>query len=333
MARILPVFLPFASCGYKCIFCDQQAISGVNPSGDLISLAKNQIEKWLDITHDWEEVAFFGGNFSAIDKNIRLKLYKMAYDTGIKKIRFSTRPDTINSDTLSEIKDYNIYLVELGIQSLDNNVLMYNKRPYTRNEAVKSIENVLGVTNCGIQLMTGMYKQSYSSSVDDAEFLSHLPVKTARIYPELVLRNTQLERLRQSGEYKPTELQDIILSAGGMYIHFVSNGINVIRMGLPEDAENSGEVTGGARHEAFGDIIKTFVILLYMNMGGRVKFSGYKGLCRRLFPLEYENGREEYSMQEICRDVRGYYIEDSKRYLEGQAVEFARKLKDEAYNR
>ena len=330
MAKILPVFLPFASCGNKCVFCDQVAISGVKADFDLLTLANNQFEQWLNISDNWDEVAFFGGNFSAIDKNIRESLYKKAYDTGIKKIRFSTRPDTINNETISEIKDYNISLVELGIQSLDEEVLLSNARPYNKAEAIKSIEDVLSVTECGIQLMNGMYKQSYSSSIDDAAFLSKFPVKTARIYPTQVLRHTGLDKLRIAGLYKPTELEDIILATTGMFAHFMAENINVIRMGLPEDAKNNGEVTAGASHPAFGDIIKTMIMLLYMNMNGKIFYSGYKKAGKVFF----EKNEKEYNtpnksdIYKICKEVRSFYLEDSKRFLEGQATSFARYFKN-----
>ena len=181
MAKILPVFLPFASCGNKCIFCDQQAISGVKAGSDLLSLAETQIEKWLSYSTIYDEIAFYGGNFAAINKDIREKLYKLAYDLGIKKIRFSTRPDTINSETLAEIKDYQISLVELGIQSLDNEVLAANGRPYTSNQALDAVDNILKITDCGVQLMTGMYKQSLSSSIDDADAIAALDAMKSAI--------------------------------------------------------------------------------------------------------------------------------------------------------
>ena len=334
MAKILPVFLPFASCGNKCIFCDQQAISGVKAGSDLLSLAETQIEKWLSYSTIYDEIAFYGGNFAAINKDIREKLYKLAYDLGIKKIRFSTRPDTINSDTLAEIKDYQISLVELGIQSLDNEVLAANGRPYTSNQALDAVDNILKITDCGVQLMAGMYKQSLSSSIDDAAVFAKKSVKTARIYPTQVLKNTVLYDLFKKGIYKATELEDIILAAGGMYIHFMAEDVQVIRMGLPEDAAESGEIAGGASHKSFGDIVKTFVMLLYMNMGGKIRYSGFKKTGRRLFSKNYElyNDINESDIKEICREVRREYLEDSKRFIKGQAASFARELKNAANN-
>ena len=284
MPKILPVFLPFAYCGNKCIFCDQQAISGVQAESDLLLHAENQINQWKTYSNNYDEIAFYGGNFCAINKDIRLSLYKKAYNNGIKKIRFSTRPDTINSDTLKEIKDYNIYLVELGIQSLDDEVLKANGRPYTSYEAVKAVEQLLKVTKCGVQLMTSMYKQNMYSSIDDAAFFSKMDITTARIYPTQVLKNTHLNKLYEQGEYIPSRLEDILVTAAGMYIHFTAENIKVIRMGLPHEADDSGDITAGAGHKSFGDIVITLIMLLYMDMGGKVKFSGYKAAAKELFP-------------------------------------------------
>lgn len=334
MSKILPVFLPFASCGNKCIFCDQQAISGVRAESDLLLHAEKQIDKWQTYSTDYDEIAFYGGNFCAIDKNIRISLYEKAYNNGIKKIRFSTRPDTINNETLSEIKDYNISLVELGIQSLDNEVLKENKRPYTSIQALNAVEDILKITDCGVQLMTNMYKQNKYSPVDDAAVFSKMGVKTARIYPTQVLRNTYLNYLYEQGEYIPSLLEDKLVTAAGMYIHFTAENVKVIRMGLPHEAEESNEITAGAGHKSFGDMVITLVMLLYMDMGGRIKYSGYKKAGRELFSENFNKYEEvnKNNMQVICSILRSEYLENSKRFIEGQAAFYADKLKNKANN-
>lgn len=334
MAKILPVFLPFASCGNKCIFCDQQAISGVKAENNLTALAANQIKTWLSYGLSYDELAFYGGNFAAIKRQERETLYKLAYDNGFKKIRFSTRPDTINSETLSEIKDYNISLVELGIQSLDNNVLKANGRPYTNVQAEKAVDDILNITDCGVQLMAGMYKQSLYSCIDDAALLAKKNIKTARIYPTQVLKNTALYSLYLTGEYKETDLADMILAAGGMYAHFTAEQVQVIRMGLPEDAAENGQIAAGAHHKSFGDIVKTFIMLLYMDMGGKVRYSGFKKMGRKLFNKNYEIYPDINinDFKDICIEIRRNYLEDSKRFIKGQAASFACRLKDAANN-
>lgn len=334
MAKILPVFLPFASCGNKCIFCDQQAISGVKAENNLTALAENQIKTWLSYGLSYDELAFYGGNFAAIKRQERETLYKLAYDNGFKKIRFSTRPDTINNETLSEIKDYNISLVELGIQSLDNNVLEANGRPYTNVQAEKAVDDILNITDCGVQLMAGMYKQSLYSCIDDAALLAKKNIKTARIYPTQVLKNTGLYSLYLTGEYKETDLADMILAAGGMYAHFTAEQVQVIRMGLPEDAAENGQIAAGAHHKSFGDIVKTFIMLLYMDMGGKVRYSGFKKIGRKLFNKNYEIYPDINinDFKDICIEIRRNYLEDSKRFIKGQAASFACELKNAANN-
>ena len=320
MAKILPVFLPFASCGNKCIFCDQQAISGVKAENNLTALAENQIKTWLSYGLSYDELAFYGGNFAAIKRQERETLYKLAYDNGFKKIRFSTRPD--------------ISLVELGIQSLDNNVLEANGRPYTNVQAEKAVDDILNITDCGVQLMAGMYKQSLYSCIDDAAFLAKKNIKTARIYPTQVLKNTALYSLYLTGEYKETDLADMILAAGGMYAHFTAEQVQVIRMGLPEDAAESGQIAAGAHHKSFGDIVKTFIMLLYMDMGGKVRYSGFKKMGRKLFNKNYEIYPDINinDFKDICIEIRRNYLEDSKRFIKGQAASFACRLKDAANN-
>ncbi len=309
MAKILPVFLPFASCGNKCIFCDQQAISGVKAENNLIILAENQIKTWLSYGTSYDEIAFYGGNFAAIKSFERQKLYRLAYD--------------------------NISLVELGIQSLDDKVLKANGRPYTNIQAEKAVDDILNITECGVQLMAGMYKQSLYSCIDDAALLAKKNIKTARIYPTQVFKNTALYGMYLSGEYKAADLADMILAAGGMYAHFTAENVQVIRMGLPVNAAENSQIAAGAYHKSFGDIVKTFIMLLYMDMGGHVRYSGFKKTGRKLFSRNYElySDIKESDFKDICIEVRRNYLENSKRFIKGQAASFACKLKSETNNR
>lgn len=335
MSKILPVFLPFAACGNRCVFCDQNIISGVKESSDILKSAVSQIEKWFKISDSWESIAFYGGNFGALDKNMRISLYKLASGKYIDKIRFSTRPDTVDDELLSEIKDYGVTDVELGIQSLDDNVLKLNGRPYTANQAIEAIEQVADLTSCGVQLMTGMLGQSYISSIADADYLSRLPVNYGRIYPTVVIKGTKLEEYLHLGAYKPTRLADIILTSAGMCIYFGSKGIPIIRIGLPIEEGFKENVAGGAVHESFGDIVKTFIFSLYCAMGGNIKFAGYSGFIRKNYPDNFIQGQElaNVDFYKICEELKRGYLEDNERYFEGQAADIARKLESATYNR
>lgn len=326
--KILPIFLPFVACGNICTYCNQNAITKLESPIDVMTSARQQLEKWEKMADDWQTVAFYGGNFGAISKKLRKELYDLAGD---KKIRFSTRPDTITDEIINEISEYKIDSVELGVQSLDNEVLKANGRCYNADEALVAVQNLCKVTDCGVQLMNGLYKQSYFSSINDAEILSKLAIKTARIYPTLVLKDTELLKLAEEGKYQPTKFSDILLTSAGSYIHFKANGIDVIRVGLPDDV--SENVILGAKHAAFGDIVKTLIILLYLESSGKVHYqmAGYKGICKALYPDRYCNIAVPF--QEICKVVRGEYCASSEWFIKGKAADFASQLESSAYNR
>ncbi len=335
MNKILPVFLPFVACKNKCIFCNQNAITNEESSSNLESLTLNQIEKWLTYSNNYDEIAFYGGNFGAIEKNKRIDLYNIAYNKGIDKIRFSTRPDTINEDLIEEIKDFKINFVELGVQSLSDEVLKSNIRPYNRNDVFNAINNLNKVTNCGIQLMTDMYKQDKFSCIDDAIDLSKLNIKTVRIYPTQVYENTYLYKLYQSGMYKESSFVDTLLTVTAMYIIFSSVNIKVIRMGLPLEALESNLKKAGVSHNSFGDLVKTLVALLYFDSGKSCNFYGYKSIVKELFSdkLDLIDKSSKADFFEICKTVRSVYFENSKWFFESKANFFAQRLKSKTNNR
>lgn len=332
MAKILPVFLSFAACGNRCVFCDQNVISGVREKADILQSAEKQINKWLEVSPSWDEVAFYGGNFGDIERNTRLNLYKTARTRGIDRIRFSTRPDTVRDELLAEIKGERINFVELGIQSLSDEVLKLNGRPYGEKTALDAVETICGATSCGVQLMTGMMGQSYLSSAEDAMRLSEFPIKTARIYPTVVIKGTLLEKFMIEGKYKPTKLHDIIAAAGGMFINFSARDIKVIRMGLPLDGNIEKEAAGGAVHKSFGDLVKTFIAALYCELGEKTSFAGYKGFVREKYGALFDSGVKA-DFNKISRVLRSSPFADNKRYFEGQAYSIARELESAANDR
>ena len=73
------------------------------------------------------EVSFFGGTFTGIREEKQRELLKVAKEFKdkklIDKIRLSTRPDYINDYILTYLKEYGVDIIELGVQSLDEEVL------------------------------------------------------------------------------------------------------------------------------------------------------------------------------------------------------------------
>lgn len=84
--KILPVFITFAGCTSRCIYCNQHRITGIQQS-DVITSAKKQIDECISMGVEWTELAFYGGSFSCLPSDIRDDLYALAHQTGIKDFK------------------------------------------------------------------------------------------------------------------------------------------------------------------------------------------------------------------------------------------------------
>ncbi len=326
MSKILPVFLPFVGCGNKCTYCNQSAITNTSEPTNLLQSAIEQITTYKQYSDTWQELAFYGGNFGAINSDIRKQLYSLASENSIEKIRYSTRPDTINDTLLHEAEKHNVSHIELGIQSLDDEVLRINKRPYSSADVFNAVNDINSVATCGAQVMVGMYGGDVFRVVDDSKRLSEAGITTARIYPTIVLKDTELEQLYNQGKYKPIELDKVLLVTAFSYIHYISSDIDVIRIGLPNDVYTSDAYIAGAYHNSLGDLVKTLVALIYSDLGGCVKFSGHLGAVRRLFSDNYERAEAHVDFIKICKFLKEKMYEDSERIIESKANHFAKQL-------
>ncbi|MBQ1244059.1 MAG: radical SAM protein, partial [Clostridia bacterium] len=113
------LFVPDEGCPHRCSFCNQKTISGKTKK-----LTLSDIDKAVEIASEKGdgkgEIAFFGGSFTAIEKEYMLSLLKRAklyIDKGLfKGIRISTRPDCINEEVLTVLKEYGVSSIELGCQ-------------------------------------------------------------------------------------------------------------------------------------------------------------------------------------------------------------------------
>ncbi|MDD4319958.1 MAG: radical SAM protein [Acidaminococcaceae bacterium] len=265
MSKIIPVFIPHAGCPHQCIFCNQRTISGQKESG--INAAREQIEKyavWTKLSAG-NELAFYGGSFTALPFEFQEELLKLAMEYRIKgligKIRVSTRPDYINSPVLALLKQYGVKTVELGAQSLDDSVLAKAERGHTGAqvaEAVKLLKAEGFIV--GMQFMVGLPAQDWSSVKKTLQQAIELRPDIARIYPLLVVRGTALAKSYAEGEYKPLTIEEAVEQSFYLYEGLTQAGVKVIRIGLQPDKElcQEGNILAGPFHPSFGELVKSY---------------------------------------------------------------------------
>ena len=240
------LFVPHNGCPNQCSFCNQRAISGrrnqVEPSDvdSAVQIAlKNPESKG-------GEIAFFGGSFTAIERETMVSLLSAAYkyveNGSFRGIRVSTRPDAIDEEICRILKSYGVSAVELGAQSLDDRVLILNKRGHTAEDVVKATKLLKkNGFETGLQMMTGLYGSVDEDSIETAEKIIELHPDTVRIYPTVVLENTQLCDLYRSGEYQPQDVDAAAELCATLLEMFQKAEIKVIRTGLHSGGDVEGE--------------------------------------------------------------------------------------------
>ena len=260
------LFVPDEGCPHRCSFCNQKTISGKTKRlsiSDIDSAVKTALES-ADCNKG--EIAFFGGSFTAIDKDYMISLLdraKMYIDKGLfAGIRISTRPDCINEEILDILKKYGVTSIELGCQSMDDEVLRLNDRGHSAADVVKSAKLIKDFGfEFGVQMMTGLYGDNSETAVETAKKLIALSPDTARIYPTVVLENTELERLYKSGEYKPQTVEEAAEMCSELLMMFHENDIRVIRVGLHSGGNVEDGFVAGAYHPAFREICESRIYL------------------------------------------------------------------------
>lgn len=212
------------------------------------------------------EIAFFGGSFTAIEKDYMTLLLERAYkyvSKGLfKGIRISTRPDCISREILDILKKYSVTAIELGCQSMDDRVLQLNTRGHTQQDVISSARLIKEYGfELGVQMMTGLYGDSDKGAVETAEKLIALSPDTVRIYPTVVLEGTRLCELYRKGEYKPQSVDEAAELCKKLLVMFENEGIRVIRLGLHSGGNVEEGFVAGPYHPAFREICESKLYL------------------------------------------------------------------------
>ena len=259
----IPIFVPHEGCPFDCVFCNQRRITGMDTSMTAEEV-RSTIIRYLKTIPKHErvvEAAFFGGSFTGISKEKQTELLSVAYEfvkTGeIDGIRLSTRPDYISEDILAHLLKYGVKTVELGVQSMDNEVLLASGRGHTRDTVINAVRLIRKYPfKLGLQMMIGLPQDSEEKAVATAQGIAELKPDFVRIYPTLVLKDTYLEKMYKSGRYSPLSVPDTVSILKKIMPIFYEADIDIIRVALTVTDEISpdGAVVAGPFHPAMREL-------------------------------------------------------------------------------
>lgn len=313
---IIPIFVPHLGCPNECTFCNQRSISG-QMKNITKEEAKNTIEKFLKSFKDdslEREIAFFGGSFTAIDLSFQEELLKLAYEYikegKAQSIRISTRPDYIDKERLKLLRKYGVKVIELGVQSTNDYILKKCKRGHTFEDVKRASKLIrrFGFI-LGHQMMIGLPESTRLDELKTAKDLAKLKPKMVRLYPVLVIKNTELENEYKNGEYQPVPLVQAVETCKELYYFFTKKKIAVIRIGLQNtdiisNPENiNSEVVAGPYHESFGQLVEDSI--WYDNILAKIK-----KINTKVIQIELEVNPEDVN------NVIGHKKENLKKFKE-----------------
>lgn len=266
----ISIFIPHIGCPHRCSFCDQKSISGEQKAptaAEVTALLTEQAEH-LKSREMCAEIAFFGGSFTAIPESYMTELLEAAggaikrYPDVYCGIRCSTRPDCISTEILDKLKSYGMTAIELGAQSMSDDVLLANRRGHTAEDVRRAARLIResGIS-LGLQMMTGLYRDTEEAVMYTADEFIALCPDTVRIYPTVILEGTLLGSLYKSGEYETFSFERTVELCSALLRKFTENGIAVIRMGLHASEDVEKAMLGGVYHPSFREICESRLFL------------------------------------------------------------------------
>jgi len=235
-----------------CIYCPggpnfgtPQSYTGNEPAGrraiennfDPYQQVKSRIDQFHIIGHDVDkiELIIFGGTLtsyptdylewfvtqclnaiSKVDAKNIIQAQAAAENASIKisDITIETRPDYCKESHIDLMLRLGITRVELGVQTVYNDIYKKNNRGHT-------VEDVVNATrlskDAGLSviyhMMPGLFGSSYEKDLDAFEKIikdETFKPDAIKIYPTLVIPGTKLFKMWENGEYTPYTLEKII---------------------------------------------------------------------------------------------------------------------------
>jgi elongator complex protein 3 len=125
-----------------------------------------------------------------------------------------TRPDYITKEEVKRLRKLGATKIQIGVQSLDNKILKYNKRGHTTKET-KNAFKLLRLAGFKIHAhwMPNLYGSTVRKDIKDFKKLwskEYCPDEL-KIYPTSIIKNTILEKYYKDNKYKPYTHNELLI--------------------------------------------------------------------------------------------------------------------------
>lgn len=320
--------MPERACPFRCLYCNQQVITGSSQRLEAEAV-RATIERYLATQPAGREVklGFFGGTFTGLplDEQERLLRVVSPYvESGhIHSVSLSTRPDYIDSERVALLRRYHVRNVELGVQSLDDEVLAATRRGYTAAQVLAAAATIQAAgLEVGMQMMIGLPSDTKARTIRTAEQIVAAGATNTQIYPTLVVKDTALEALWLRGDYRPLTLEEAVDWTKALVPIFERGGVTVLRVGLhpTEGFIGGSDYLAGPFHVSFRELVESALlrerleaatasvdaesVAIHTSPEAMAAAVGYEGSNRQWLEARYRHVRFVADTQLEGREVR-----------------------------
>lgn len=212
--RGLYIHVPF--CRSKCPYCSFNSVACVDPSEHRKYLVALECEARLLAAHEWTAhqtfaSLFIGGGTPTIlsGRNLSglvqtcLDIFPFASSKGVgPEVSVEMNPNTVDGDTLAAIRDAGVNRLSIGMQAMDDTLLINIGRSHTVAEARDSMRlaRTIGFDNISIDLMYGLPGQQLQQWERTLEQALEIGPDHISAYALTVEKKTPFDLREQRGE-------------------------------------------------------------------------------------------------------------------------------------
>ena len=237
-------------CPGECIYCPQQknipksyldnepAIMRAQRNNfNAYKQTKERLTTLIENGHETDkiEIIVVGGTWSYLPKKYQTKFIKNCFDACNQKFSFTlkqaqkinetakhrivgltveTRPDYIDEKEIIQLRKLGVTRVEIGVQTIYDEILKFNKRGHLKKETIKATQLLkdAGLKVC-YHIMPNLPKSNFQIDIqlikDLFEKQEYQP-DMLKIYPCMVLKEAPLYELYKNNEYKSYTDEELV---------------------------------------------------------------------------------------------------------------------------
>ena len=138
------IHIPF--CKKACHYCDFHFSTSLQNKESLVKSILTEIDLRLNYLADKniDTIYFGGGTPSLLSEKesflILEKIYKLYHVSNDAEITFECNPDDLSDDKLKELKRLEVNRLSIGLQSFDEEELIWMNRAHTAKESEASVK-------------------------------------------------------------------------------------------------------------------------------------------------------------------------------------------------